>query len=241
MLRYIDHTKMGKGLHGWLESHFHFSFAEYFNPDNVQFGVLRVLNDDLVQPGEGFRAHPHKDMEIISYVVDGELSHKDSMGNMHTLTRGYVQYMSAGTGVIHSEMNNGKEPLRFFQMWILPEKKDRHPDYGDYRFAWGDRIGRWLPIATRHDTGNDAPIKINADANVYVTYLNAGETIKFEVDENRQAYMALIEGDAKVEYINMVERDALEIVGQDVHITTEHGAHIYMIEMARDVPYDEGN
>ena len=240
MLRYIDHKKMGKGIHDWLESHFHFSFAEYFNPDNIHFGVLRVLNDDIVQPGKGFNPHPHKDMEILSYVVNGELSHKDSMGNMHTLTRGQVQYMSAGTGVIHSEMNEGKEAVRFLQMWILPDKKGHEPAYGDYRFSWESRIGKWLPIATGHNTGKAAPIKVNADVNVYATVINAGETIKFEVEENRQAYMALIEGDAKVEYVNMVARDALEIVGQDVHISTEHSAHIYMIEMARDV-VEQGN
>lgn len=105
MIKFIDSKKMGRGKHDWLDSHFHFSFADYYNPQNMQFGVLRVINDDLVKPNTGFDTHPHKNMEIISYVVDGELSHSDSMNNQHTLTRGQVQYMSAGTGVLHSEHN----------------------------------------------------------------------------------------------------------------------------------------
>ena len=135
MLRYIDHTKMGRGIHGWLDSHFHFSFAEYYNPQNIQFGVLRVVNDDMVQPGTGFDTHPHQNMEILSYVVQGELTHADNMGNEQTLTRGQVQYMSAGTGVLHSEYNMGKDLLRFLQIWILPDASGYQPNYGDYRLS----------------------------------------------------------------------------------------------------------
>jgi len=113
MLRKVEMKNMGKSDLGWLKSVFHFSFAEYYNPSNVNFGVLRVINDDIVKQGEGFDIHPHRDMEIISYVVQGELTHGDSMGNNRTLTRGQVQYMSAGTGVLHSEHNFGDEGLRF--------------------------------------------------------------------------------------------------------------------------------
>ncbi|MCL2760862.1 MAG: pirin family protein [Desulfuromonadales bacterium] len=236
MLRHIDHTKMGRGVHGWLDSHFHFSFAEYYNPDNIRFGALRVLNDDTVQVGAGFSTHPHKDMEILSYVIYGELSHKDSMGNAHTLTRGQVQYMSAGTGITHSELNWGSSELRFMQMWISPDKDDYNPNYGDYRFVWEDRIDKWLPIASSYDNSESAaPIKVHADVNVYATVISAGESIDFKIGQNRQAYMTLLEGDAKVEDIEMVERDALEIIKQDVTITTERYAHLYLIEM----PYDD--
>ena len=139
MRKYVDHTKMGRGQHGWLDSHFHFSFADYFNPQNIRFGVLRVFNDDIVQAQEGFDIHPHQDMEIISYVVQGELSHEDSMGNAHTLTRGQSQYMSAGTGVFHSEYNlQEKDELRFMQIWIFPDQRGYRPNYGDYRFALED-------------------------------------------------------------------------------------------------------
>ncbi|MDR2172759.1 MAG: pirin family protein [Burkholderiales bacterium] len=236
MLHYIDHTKMGRGSHGWLDSHFHFSFAEYFNPDNIRFGILRVLNDDIVQSGQGFPTHPHRDMEIISYVIQGELSHKDSMGNSSTLKRGQSQYMSAGTGVTHSEYNHGAGELRFMQMWIVPDKKGYQPNYGDYRFVWEDRAGKWLPIASGY--GNEtstAPIRIHADANVFAAFLSAGESIDFKLEPNRQAYLVLLEGDANVENIAMTERDALEIIKQDVTITTKNFAHLYVVDM----PFEE--
>ena len=237
MLRHIDHKKMGRGSHGWLESHFHFSFAEYFNTGNIRFGILRVLNDDIVQPGEGFDTHPHKDMEIISYVVQGELSHKDNMGNEHTLTRGQAQYMSAGTGVTHSEYNHGTGELRFMQTWIFPDKKGYEPNYGDYRFAWEERAGKWLPIASGYDNRDStAPIRIHADANVFAAVLPAGESIDFTLESNRQAYLVLLEGDAKVEDVIMIERDALEIINQNVTITANTLAHLYVVDM----PYDEG-
>lgn len=116
MLRKIESQNMGSSNLGWLRSKFHFSFAEYYNPNNINFGVLRVINDDLVLSNTGFDTHPHRDMEIISYVVNGELTHGDSMGNKNTITRGHVQYMSAGTGVYHSEHNLGEDTLRFLQI-----------------------------------------------------------------------------------------------------------------------------
>ena len=234
MLRHIDHKKMGQGNLGWLKTHFHFSFSSYHNPDNMQFGILRVLNDDIIQPHKGFATHPHNDMEIITYVINGSLAHKDSMGNESTIYRGEAQYMSAGTGITHSEYNASDDELRLIQMWILPDKEGHTPNYGDQRFAWEERIDRWLPIATGYDNKeNAAPIKIHADANVYAIYLSAGNTTDFEVGANRQAYLVLLEGDAKVENIDMTEKDALEIVGQNISITTAKGGHIYFIELPR--------
>ncbi|MDR0479265.1 MAG: pirin family protein [Burkholderiaceae bacterium] len=236
MLHYIDHSKMGRGNHGWLDSHFHFSFAEYFNPKNIRFGILRVLNDDTVQPGTGFPTHPHRDMEIVSYVVQGELSHKDSMGNAHTLSRGQAQYMSAGTGVTHSEFNWGTDALRFIQTWVVPDQNGYEPTYGDHRFVWEDRIDRWLPLATSSDNKtNAAPIKLHADANIYTAVISAGEQLEFKVAQGRQAYLVLLEGDATVDDIEMKERDAVEIIQQDVTITTRHHAHLYVV----DLPFDE--
>jgi len=236
MLKYIDSTKMGRGIHGWLDSHFHFSFAEYFNPDNIQFGVLRVVNDDMVEPGTGFGEHPHKDMEIISYVVDGELTHGDNMGNSQTLTRGQVQYMSAGAGVLHSEYNLGKEMLRFLQIWILPNKKGLKPNYGDYRFRIEEREGKWLPIATSLDNKlSEAPIKMHQDVNVFATIVPAGESISFEAREGRQAYMVLIEGEARAEDILLKMRDAMEITEQKVTIEALQQSHILVIEMPKSI------
>ncbi|MDR1689892.1 MAG: pirin family protein [Clostridiales bacterium] len=236
MLKYVDHTKMGRGIHGWLDSHFHFSFAEYYNPHNVRFGVLRVINDDIVQAQEGFDTHPHQDMEIISYVIRGELSHKDSMGNAHTLTRGQSQYMSAGTGVFHSEFNlQEKDDLRFMQIWIFPDKRGYKPNYGDYNFAIEDRFDKWLPIATGYENKeNDAPIKIHQDINAYATILSAGGGIDFKVGADRQAYLVCLEGEADIGGIHLNTRDALEIIKEDVTISTKEGCHILVIEMKYD-------
>ena len=232
MIRYIDSRKMGRGRHGWLDSHFHFSFAEYFNSANIKFGVLRVLNDDIVQPGEGFDTHPHRDMEIISYVIKGELTHRDSMGNTRTLTRGQAQYMSAGTGVTHSEYNHGGSKLRFAQIWILPDKEGYIPNYGDYMFELKDRFDKWLPIATSYEnTSNDAPIKIHADINMYATILSQGKQIEFEVKNGRQVYMVLFEGEATVNGVHMNMRDALEAVQESLVISAETEIHVLVIEM----------
>lgn len=234
MLRYVDSKKMGRSQLGWLDSHFHFSFAEYYNPENIQFGVLRVINDDLIQPKTGFDTHPHRDMEIITYVVDGAVTHADSMRNQRTLTRGQVQYMSAGTGVLHSEHNRGEELLRLLQIWILPDKKGHTPNYGDYTFAFADRIDKWMPVASStENTQSDAPIRIHSDINMYATALTKGKSLSFTVAPGRQAYMVLIEGEADVNGIRMHERDGLESVEEDIVLTGLEDTHCLVIEMAK--------
>lgn len=229
MLRKIDNNKMGSSDLGWLKSKFHFSFAEYYNPSNMNFGSLRVINDDLVEAGTGFDTHPHRDMEIISYVIDGELTHGDSMGNKRTLSRGHVQYMSAGTGVFHSEHNLGEETLRFLQIWILPDKKGYEPNYGDFKFEWDDRKNKWLNIVFPKD-GN-APIKINQDSNIFVLELDMDKEIEFKVGEGRQAYLVQIEGSSNINNIGLNMRDALEIVEEDIKIKALETSHFLVIEM----------
>lgn len=232
MLRKINHQNMGTSDLGWLKSLFHFSFAEYYNPANMNFGVLRVINDDLVKPGTGFDTHPHRDMEIISYVVEGELTHGDSMGNKQTLTRGQVQYMSAGSGILHSEHNRGHETSRFLQIWIKPDQRNLTPQYGDYRFSWEDRVGKWLNIVSGQ-TGT-APVKINQDANLFVTALQAGEKVSFSQEKDRQTYFVLIEGEAKFGEHSLSARDALEAIGETVEIEALTDAHVIAIEMKRE-------
>ncbi len=233
MLRYIESKKMGRAKHSWLDAIYHFSFANYYNPENMQFGILRVINDDLINPNTGFETHSHKNMEIITYVVNGEISHTDSMNNKRTLTRGQVQYMSAGTGVLHSEHNLGHEMLRSLQIWILPDKEGYAPNYGDYQFNWEDRDNKWLPIATGSDE-IDAPIHIHADINVYVTEISKGNEIEFQVAANRQAYLIVIEGGAQIDEYTLSARDALEIMEQDIAIKANETAHIIVFEMKKD-------
>ncbi|MDR3315291.1 MAG: pirin family protein [Coriobacteriales bacterium] len=237
MLRAIESGTLGRSQLGWLDSHFHFSFAEYLNPDNINFGVLRVWNDDIVLPGQGFDTHPHKNMEIISYVVEGSLSHKDSMGNEQTLTRGQVQYMSAGTGVLHSEYNHGTEPLRFFQIWIFADENGYPPNYGDFSFAWDARINHWLPLASGFgNERSEAPIRIHQDINAYATLLTSGTSLSFEVAADRQAYLVVAEGKARINGIGLHARDGLEIVSENIEVSALEDAHIVLIEM----PFDAG-
>ena len=232
MLKKIDSKNMGNSNHGWLKSLFHFSFADYQNPENINFGVLRVINDDLVASGTGFDLHPHRDMEIISYVINGELTHGDSMGNKNTISRGHVQYMSAGTGVFHSEHNLGKDELRFLQIWIFPDKKGYDPNYGDYRFDWNDRVNQWLHMVSSKD-GN-APIKINQDVNIYSLALEKANEIDFAVNEGRQAYLVQIEGKSLINGIHLNDRDGMEIVEENLSIKAEENSHILVIEMKKD-------
>lgn len=231
MLRKVDHQQMGTSHLGWLNSIFHFSFAEYYNPANIQFGALRVINDDIIAPHTGFDLHPHRDMEIISYVVKGALTHQDSMGNKHTITRGQVQYMSAGTGVFHSEHNMGDEELRMLQIWVLPDRHGHTPHYGEFLFEMDERKNKWLHMVSNKN--GTAPIQINQDANLYAIELEASKEIDFEVSKGRQAYLVDIEGQAMINNIPLVARDGLEIIEEDIHIKAENTAHILVIEMAK--------
>lgn len=233
MIKVIDHNKMGKSERGWLHSLFHFSFAEYYNPDNIQFGALRVVNDDVFDPQGGFPTHPHNDMEIISYVVDGELTHKDSLGNGRTLTKGQVQYMSAGKGILHSEFNRTDKPLRFLQIWILPDAAGYEPNYGDYDFKWEDRENMWLQIASGQN--GSAPVKINQDMNVSVISLDAGKEAAYEIARGRQAYLIQIEGMGSVNGNELQERDAAEITGESqIVLTASRDSHYILFDMKQE-------
>lgn len=231
MLRKLESGKMGSSDLGWLKSKFHFSFAGYYNPDNMEFGVLRVINDDLVNPNTGFDTHPHEDMEIISYVVDGELTHADSMGNKGTLKRGDVQYMSAGTGIYHSEHNLGKNIARFLQIWILPDQSGHKPNYGEYKFEWNKRENKWLNMVSSKQ-GN-AAIKVNQDVNISVLELQENKEMDYEVKVDRQAYLVQIEGRSNINGITLYERDAMEIVNENIRIKAEVLSHFLVVEMRK--------
>jgi redox-sensitive bicupin YhaK (pirin superfamily) len=232
MVKKIDFNKLFVSDLGWLKSRFHFSFAEYFDPQNMHFGALRVMNDDIVQPLSGFTTHPHKNMEIFSYVLDGELTHGDSMGNVETLQRGDVQYMSAGSGVFHSEMNNHpQKPLRFIQTWILPDENGLKPQYGSKKFVLEDRLNKWLHLLG--DKNSNAHIRFNQDANVYVSELDAGRMLKVELDDNRQAYLKVMEGSIKIGDMEFAHGDAAEITG-DAEILALKNSHVMLIEMSEE-------
>lgn len=232
MHRKIAHTEMGKSDQGWLQSWFHFSFAEYYHPENIHFGALRVLNDDFIQPETGFGMHPHQNMEIITYVVNGALTHADNMGNRQVLHRGEIQYMSAGTGVIHSEYNDGSEPLRLLQIWIFPDKAGYPPQYGDFRFPWQDRVNHWLLLVSGQQ--GCAPVKIHQDVYIYAAWIDATENLVYDITKGRQGYLVQIEGSSCVNGISLESRDAFEIHQETVEITAQTPSHLLLFDMAEE-------
>lgn len=233
MIKIIDHNKMGKSERGWLHSTFHFSFAEYYNPDNIQFGALRVVNDDVFDAGNGFGTHPHQNMEIVSYVIDGVLTHQDSMDNKRELTRGQVQYMSAGTGVTHSELNLTEDPARFLQIWILPDKNGHTPNYGDFRFPWEDREGKWLQIVSGKEGA--APVKIHQDMDISVVSLDAGTDLSYTLRPDRQAYLIQIEGAGTVNNMALTEKDAAEITEENqITLHAQEKSHYILFDMVKE-------
>ena len=237
----------------WLKSRFHFSFAEYNNPKNDHFGVLRVMNDDLVQPDRGFGAHPHRDMEIVTYIVEGELTHQDSMsrGEAQNLPRGSVQFMTAGTGIRHSEHNLSKErPLRFVQVWVTPNARGHQPRYGGFDGSKPDALAA-RKNALAHIVGDastgecSAPVGIMQDCNFYCSELEEGRSVEFSLGARRQAYVLCIEGALDVQargqqVATLARHDAAELRAEqsgDVSVvfTCSSGtamAHLLLIEMA---------
>jgi redox-sensitive bicupin YhaK (pirin superfamily) len=198
--------------HGWLKTAHSFSFAEYHDPKNTNWGVLRVLNDDRVAPGQGFPSHPHRDMEILTYVLDGELEHQDSMGNRGIVGPGGVQYMSAGTGVRHSEANHSKDrELHFVQMWVLPSKVGMTPQYGQKDFTIDERRGRWLSVASGIE-GREAPIKLNQSAAFFVARLE-GATVTYAFAPGRLGFLCVADGDVGANGHELHAGDAVRIAG----------------------------
>jgi len=232
MFKKLVKENMGKSNLGWLESRFHFSFAEYRNYDNINFGVLRVLNDDIIHPKSGFDMHPHQDMEIISYIVDGEITHKDSMGNSEILKRGEVQYMSAGSGIVHAEYNKSEnKDLRLLQIWIVPPKKNLSTLYGSHKYKKKQRQNRILKIVS--SVNGNAAVKIHQDVNLYVSELEEQKELNFPIDAKRQIYFVQIEGTIDINGIKLTKGDAMEITKEvSLNIKALQNSHFLFIEMA---------
>jgi len=183
----------GHANHGWLDSRFTFSFADYYDPAQIHFRTLRVMNDDRVAGGAGFPTHPHRDMEIVTYVLEGALQHRDSMGNGSVIRPGDVQYMSAGTGVTHSEFNASEtETVHLYQIWMFPDHKGHKPIYDQKHFAEADKRAK-LRLVVSPD-GRDGSVKIRQDNKLYATVLAPGETVKHQLKEQRHAYVQVARG-----------------------------------------------
>lgn len=204
----------GHANHGWLDSYHTFSFAGYYDPRQMGFRTLRVINEDRVEPARGFGTHPHRDMEIVSYVIEGALEHKDSMGNGSVIRPGDVQRLSAGTGVTHSEFNGSRtELVHFLQIWIIPEKQGLAPGYEQKHFTTAEKQGKLRLIASRD--GREGSVTIHQDADIFATVLDAGQTISYSIAPNRHLWVHVVRGEANVGGNDLSAGDAAAVSGEN--------------------------
>jgi redox-sensitive bicupin YhaK (pirin superfamily) len=228
-------SERGFADHGWLQSFHSFSFADYFDPQQMEFGPLRVINEDRVQAGAGFGTHGHRDMEIISYVLAGELAHKDSMGNGSTIRPGDVQRMSAGSGVQHSEFNpSSTAPLHFLQIWIQPAERNIEPSYEEKRFTAEEKRGQ-LRLIVSPDRA-DASLLIHQDARVYAGLLTGEEQVVFDVARGRRIYLHVARGALTANGAVLAAGDALRITdGAALHLHAARDAEVLVFDLPGEV------
>src|SRR5580700_7269584 len=199
----------GHANHGWLDAYYTFSFSDYFDRNHMSFRDLRVINEDRVSAGRGFGMHPHRDMEILTYIIDGELNHRDSMGRGAAIKRNDVQRMSAGTGVMHSEVNQSKKPVHLLQIWILPEAEGLKPSYEDRTFSPEEKQNQLRLIAS-HD-GREGSTTIHQDASVYASLLDRGKAVELALKPGRHAWVQLISGELDVNGSKLTQGDGAAI------------------------------
>ncbi len=225
----------GRANHGWLDSRHSFSFAEYFDPHHVQFGALRVINEDRVAPGGGFGSHPHRDMEIISYVLEGALRHRDSMGTGSVIVPGDVQRMSAGTGVFHSEMNASPgEPVHFLQIWIFPDRRGITPGYEQKHFNAEEKRGR-LRLIVSPDGAQDS-VRIHQDARIHAGLFDGGESATLPLAPGRRAYVHLVRGMLRVNGTQLAGGDALKLTDAgELNLSDGQDAEVLVFDLPGDV------
>lgn len=230
MIEKRSFDSLGHADHGWLNARHHFSFADYHDPRRMGWGAIRVWNDDEIAPNSGFPAHPHRDMEIITYVRTGAITHQDSMGNTGKTGAGDVQVMSAGTGVRHAEYNLEPETTTLFQIWILPRAAGGAPSWGAKPFPKGERSGKFVTLASGFDGDEDA-LPIRADARVLGATLKAGETLTHSVGEGRYAYLVPAVGRIEIDGVEFDARDGAALDGgQTVTITALEDAEIVLVD-----------
>jgi redox-sensitive bicupin YhaK (pirin superfamily) len=224
-------NERGHADHGWLDSYHSFSFADYYDSKHVEFGPLRVINEDRVAPGAGFGTHPHRDMEIISYVLSGELAHRDSLGNGSVIRPGDVQRMSAGSGVRHSEFNpSSTERVHFLQIWIKPQVTGIAPGYEEKHFSDDEKRGRLRLIAS--PDGRDGSVTIHQDASLYVGHFDGDEKASLELKPNRRSYVHLVRGELQANGVALGAGDALKVTDtRAVHIEGGRAAEVLVFDL----------
>jgi redox-sensitive bicupin YhaK (pirin superfamily) len=217
---------------GWLDTYHSFSFGEYYDPKHTQFRTLRVINEDFVQPGRGFPRHGHRDMEIVTYILEGALEHRDSMGTGSIIRRGEAQRMSAGTGVTHSEANPSQtEPVHLLQIWILPDEHGSEPEYEEKKFSDDEKRNRLRLIVSPE--GNDGSVKIHQDAKIYASLLDEGRTVDHTLENGRSAWIQVAAGSVTLNDIDLKQGDGAAVSQEStIRIMAREPAEVLLFDLA---------
>ena len=231
MIKLRKSEQRGHANHGWLDSYHTFSFAHYYDPDYMGYSVLRVINEDVIAAGKGFGMHPHRDMEIVTYMLAGALRHQDSLGNGSVIRAGDVQRMSAGIGIVHSEFNaSGTEPAHLLQIWLLPESNGIKPGYEEKHFATAGKQDRWC-LVTSHD-GREGSLKIHQDVALYASCLSAGVRLSHALQPGRSAYVQLARGTVTLNGEVLMAGDAAAIDTQQViELAADEDAELLLFDL----------
>ncbi|WP_048811946.1 pirin family protein [Methylobacillus flagellatus] len=221
----------GHANHGWLDSYHSFSFSSYQDPEHMHYSVLRVINEDVIAPGMGFGMHPHRDMEIITYMLKGELRHEDSLGNGSVIRAGDVQRMSAGTGIVHSEFNaSDRSQAHLLQIWLLPEEGGISPGYEEKHFAAEEKRDRWCLVASRD--GREGSLRIHQDVALYATVLSENQRIEYSMQRGRSVYLHVVRGSLIVDGLLLEAGDAAKVDAQQhIEITAGEAAEVLLFDL----------
>ncbi|MBA4160709.1 MAG: hypothetical protein C0515_01200 [Novosphingobium sp.] len=232
MIELRPFSSLGAANHGWLDAHHHFSFGDYHDPARMQWGALRVWNDDLIAPQSGFPPHPHQDMEIVTYIRQGAITHRDSLGNEGRTAAGDVQVMSAGTGIRHAEFNLEDEETLLFQIWILPDSRGHAPGWGTRPFPKADRHGQFVTLASGLPEDQDV-LSIHARARVAGALIKAGETVRYDTTADRHLYLVPASGRVRIGQVEAQARDGVAIAGETViAITALEDSELVLVDAA---------
>ncbi len=232
MIELRPYNELGGAQHGWLDTRHHFSFADYYNPKRMHWGHLRVWNDDTIAARSGFPAHPHRDMEIITYVRSGAITHQDSLGNRGRTEAGDVQVMSAGTGITHSEMNEESEATQLFQIWIMPDEKGLPPSWGTKPFPKGERSGSFVTLASGLPGDTDA-LAIRANARLVAATLKAGQSTEYQIAPGRKVYLVPASGQIEINGVLAAAGDGVAISDESLlRVSAQQDSEIVLVDVA---------
>lgn len=225
-------ASLGGANHGWLDAKHHFSFANYYDPKRESWGNLRIWNDDTIAPQSGFPPHPHRDMEIITYVREGAITHQDNLGNLGRTEAGDVQVMSAGTGIAHAEYNREDVTTKIFQIWIQPTSRGEKPSWGARPFPKGERAGQFVVLASGYEDDGDA-LRIRTDGRVVAATLKAGESAEYSLGKDRRGYLVPATGAVEIDGVRVNARDGAAIADQDVlRVTALEDSELVLVDVA---------